>query len=469
MSIFGRPGGRRVIPVVAVVFGLATLGVSPASVLAEQPPTSGPLVIRGTVLVPGGVIRHGYVVIQDGRIAAVSSAEPKVAGATRLNTSGIIAPGFVDLHNHVSWNVIPRWSPGPIFTNRSQWRSSPDQQAQVRNPHNAILPTSFCDMNAYGELRALVGGATSIIATRAQPCVTGLIRNLDFNSGFYGTSELDREHILSELELPSPTSPLFRAGFVQAAQSLIANPKYEALLIHLAEGTDDAAHEEFEFIQSQSLLNPKGVIIHGIPLVSGDFEAMAETGTALVWSPRSNVELYGQTADVLAALDAGVDVALAPDWAVTGSSNVLDELRFAADWNRQHLGGRLSNEQLVDMVTAAPARIGGIDDEVGAIVPGLRADLVIIDGSSKNPYDALVEATTDDVQLVLVNGVPLLGDRRDMQRLWGLDDLETVVVAGTPKVLAASAFPGTFTQMAARLSAALAAQGTTLAPLAEPH
>src|SRR5678816_3531559 len=176
------------------------------------------------------------------------------------------------------------------------------------------------------------------MTTHAQPCINGLVRNLDLNSGFYGTTELDREHIYNVLDLPPASDPAARAAFAGAASYFIGNPFYEALFIHLAEGTDAAAEDEFTFVQSQSLLNPKGVVIHGIPLSATDFQAMAFNGTALVWSPRSNLELYGHTANLLAALDARVEIALAPDWAVTGSSNMLDELKVAAQWNREQLG-----------------------------------------------------------------------------------------------------------------------------------
>jgi cytosine/adenosine deaminase-related metal-dependent hydrolase len=57
----------------------------------------------------------------------------------------------------------------------------------------------------------------------------------------------------------------------------------------------------------------------------------------LFWSPRSNLELYGATANIGAALDAGVEIALAPDWAVTGSSNILNELKVASLWTMSGL------------------------------------------------------------------------------------------------------------------------------------
>ena len=128
-------------------------------------------------------------------------------------------------------------------------------------------PLIFCDMNKWGELRALVGGTTSIMTTQQQPCIHGLVRNLDYNSGFYGTTELNLEHTYNVLDLPPASAPAARAEFVFVATNFfINNPFYEALLIHLAEGTDAFSLEEFTFMQSQSLLNPKGVVIHGIPL-----------------------------------------------------------------------------------------------------------------------------------------------------------------------------------------------------------
>ena len=194
---------------------------------------------------------------------------------------------------------------------------------------------------------------------------------------------------------------------------------------------------------------------------------MAAAGTSLVWSPVSNVNLYGQTADINAALDAGVRIALAPDWAISGSSNILDELHFADQWNRDHLGGRLSDRRLVDMVTSTPAAMAGIDDEVGAIRAGLRADLVIINGNPNNALRAVIEAGPADVQLVLIEGVPLYGDRSFMQRFWARGDLEEIDLPGGPKVLASGSAGFVFDDVVRRLVPALAGQGTSLAPLVE--
>ena len=394
-----------------------------ASVAALDNPA---LVLRGTLLTPDGVIKHGYVGI----------ADPHADELTP------------DKSNHVPWNVLPRWNPGRTFTSQPQWADDPEFR-QFSAPFDHLVGSSFCDMNAWGELRALVGGTTSTMATRRFPCIHGLVRNLDLNSGFYGTIELDREHIfnVAGFRIPPPADVVGRAAFVQTARFLIATPFYEALALHVAEGTDAYSEEQFTFLETESLLNPKGVLIHGISLGESDFQAMATNGTALVWSPCSNLE---------------------PDWAITGSSNMLDELKTAAQWNREHLGGRLSDRQLVDMVTSVAAHVAGVDDEVGAIRAGLRADLVVLTGDHNDPYGAVIAATPADVQLVVIAGQPLYGDRKLMERFWDASQLEEILLPTGSKTLAAAAAGMVVAQIAARLRAALQAEGTSLAPLVEP-
>ena len=474
---------QRLIPLSRVIAPLLlsiALGCSEASPpLATAPDASAPLashdiappgaiVLRGTVLTPDGAITHGYVGIVDGRIVSVSDRDPGIPGSVTVNTYGIIAPGLVDIHNHLPWNAMPRWTPGRMFNNRHEWRADSQYRQAIADPFNRLVAANRCDMNTWGELRALVGGTTSAMETHPASCIHGLVRNLDLNTGFYGTTELDREHIVNVIDMPPASQPAARAGFAAAAQFFfINNPFYEALVIHAAEGTDAFSHEEFTFMQSQNLLTSKGAIIHGITLGPTDFTAMATAGSALVWSPRSNLELYGATANVGAALDAGVDVALAPDWAITGSSNMLDELKVASLWNQQHLGGRLSDRNLFDMVTIAPARIAGVEDEVGAIRVGLRADLLVITGNQIDLFGAFVAATSGDVQLVLIEGIPLYGDKALMARFWERSDLEELALAFGRKAIASRATGISISDLTARLGAAMQGERMSLAPLTE--
>jgi hypothetical protein len=146
---------------------------------------------------------------------------------------------------------------------------------------------------------------------------------------------------------------------------------------------------------------------------------------------------------------------------------MLNELKVAAQWNRERLGGRVTDKQLVDMATIAPAHIAGVDDEVGAIRVGLRADLLIINGDHNNPYASVINASAGDVELVFINGVPLYGDKNLMKDFWNKSDLEEVQIADVTKTLANTAANIVIANIEQRLQLALQAEGVSLAPLVE--
>jgi hypothetical protein len=85
------------------------------------------------------------------------------------------------------------------------------------------------------------------------------------------------------------------------------------------------------------------------------------------------------------------------------------------------------------MVTRTAARILKWQDVLGSLEPGKRADLVVIDGTSADPYDALLRATEASVRLVLINGIPRYGTQELMGLLGGGD--ETVRVGGETRQL----------------------------------
>ena len=149
---------------------------------------------------------------------------------------------------------------------------------------------------------------------------------------------------------------------------------------------------------------------------------MAEVGATLVWSPLSNLLLYGQTADIAAAKEAGVHIALAPDWAPSGSKSPLHELKVADLWDDEMLGDIFTDYELVDMVTAGAAEATNWDSEVGTIAPGMVADLVVVDNIHANPYRNLINAIDPDVRLTVVGGIAVYGDADIMTALKGSDN-----------------------------------------------
>lgn len=146
---------------------------------------------------------------------------------------------------------------------------------------------------------------------------------------------------------------------------------------------------------------------------------MAMAGSKLVWSPSSNMALYMATTDVAAAKAAGVEIAIAPDWTVSGTGDLMREIGFARSWIDADAPGLFTDRELVEMATAIPAAHMGLQAEVGRFASGILADLVILDVEpGPDPYATVVSrARGPEVQLVMVGGVPTYGDADVMSRL----------------------------------------------------
>jgi hypothetical protein len=175
--------------------------------------------------------------------------------------------------------------------------------------------------------------------------------------------------------------------------------------------------------------------VHGVGIDKNGYTRMAKAkdvrhpyGMGLIWSPFSNLLLYGETADIKTAKKAGVTMALGSDWTPTGTKSVLEELKIArayiqADPLNEGLKATFTDDELYLMVTENPAKLvnhfedptkngHATDGEHGAgtIVIDAAASLVVIAKSHTNPSTNLVEADEQDVNLTIVDGRVVYGN-----------------------------------------------------------
>ena len=101
------------------------------------------LVVLGRVLTVDEdrrVIEDGAIYIHDGRIERVGDASspppPGYEDAPRVHTGGVVAPGLIDLHNHLAYNTLPLWvgRDAPPYTTRYQWPGAPTYQTRRLEP-----------------------------------------------------------------------------------------------------------------------------------------------------------------------------------------------------------------------------------------------------------------------------------------------------------------------------------------------
>ena len=398
------------------------------------PIRTGAYALKGNVVTPTGVLVNGYVVVEDEMIREVRTRAQGLPAdvASAVSTNGIIFPGLLDGHSHVEYNHVPLADLGRRYGNRDQWPNAALYKTLVKDPKNAVTAAGLkCEALKHGEARALVGGTTGIQGTPQTACVRPMVRNLE-NVNF--CEDRVRQNVMGVSGFDRSISGA--PSFADAIADDIAHDKLDAVVLHIGEGIDEHALGEWQIVKDLGLDVPQLVMIHAAAFTATELGETSSAGAKIVWSPLSNLLLYGATANIPAALDAGVLVSLGADWAPSGSANVLGELKVADRVNQKLWAGRITDEELVQMVTINPAVTFGMDAEVGSIEPGKYADLMVVKKlTGKSAYRALIEARPQDVLLVAISGDPLFGTTALMDKLGKSGDYEVIDACGSPRAI----------------------------------
>jgi 5-methylthioadenosine/S-adenosylhomocysteine deaminase len=376
-------------------------------------------VILGTVVTPDQVL-EGMVLIEGDTIACVAASCTIPDGASRITvTNAYIFPGFVDAHNHVAYNILARWTPPKLYQRRSQWQAAQAYKV-FKQPYNDLINKGlFCEMVKYGETKALLSGVTTIQGTAPNNmCFRTLIRNAE-NQNQLG---LPASHIRTFiLDISS-----FKGSMDWSVTKSFA--------VHIAEGIrgDAPSKQEFAILKSKGLLASGTAIIHGAAFEAAEFQQMAAVGAKLIWSPRSNLVLYGQTTNIPLARQAGVEVSLGVDWNPTGSNHIFDELRTAAEVNADDFAGAIPDDEWIKMITVNPARALALEEQIGRLAPGLKADITVLRAQGSDPTKSLLRAHLQDVQMVWVGGKLLYANRAILDKVKP-GQCEALLVHGSQK------------------------------------
>ncbi len=400
-------------------------------------PDSGEgLLLVGTVLTPGEAFVGGQLLVgADGRIACVGcDCETGAVGAPRVECPGAaISAGFVNAHDHVTFGNTPPYEPtAERYEHRHDWRRGARGHTRI-SARASGLGSGGRAQTAWAELRQLLGGTTSINGSGA---ADGLLRNLDRAGSREGLASGPVEYATFPLDDSRGTQRDgdcdYGAGR-DTSLDVLAGPAYSP---HLAEGIDGVASNEIACARSgrDDLLLDRTAVIHGIGLTTEQIRELATDGVGLIWSPRSNTTLYGETARVPLYMRLGVRVALGTDWTRTGSIHMLRELKCAQRWAETYWGGMPTPYQLWRMATVDAAAVLGFEGEIGALQVGAWADVAVFAGAGGegDPYRGVVESEERDVALVLRGGEPLYGESSVLEGL-GRGDCEALDVCGASR------------------------------------
>jgi 5-methylthioadenosine/S-adenosylhomocysteine deaminase len=352
----------------------------------------------------------------DGTVAAVTSGNaPGPAGFDNARAvdvgTAVIYPGLVDLHSHLGYNTLPLWAdPGQQtpYLHHDIWPGEPTYKPDVSWPAWTLAAQAPEALLTYVQVRCLAGGTTSVQGwpSMSRPALNRLVRCVD-----------------DDRVGPQPDPIRVSALTLEPADlqdRSTAMGDGAVFIYHCAEGQPGSiVAREFDDLDSTGCLQQRMVCVHTTAL---DATAYARWHTkahqvstkapfgSVVWSPFSNLWLYGVTADVPAARAAGLTVCLGTDWGPSGTHNLLGELKVARLHSDASQWG-LSDADLVQMVTCLPGDVlaRAWRQPVGRLVPGALGDLVVVDQRGADPWTSLVTARERDVQLVVVGGRPVWG------------------------------------------------------------
>jgi len=379
------------------------------------------LAIVGDVLTPGQVYEGGAVVLDASGIITCVGCGCDLGSATKVVCpDAVVSPGLINMHDHMGWMGDPPFDPvAQDIDPKLRWEHRHDWRRGKRgNPAIDVEGQATKPEREWGELRFVIGGATSINGSGSS---SGLVRNVDGNRG-------GEDFMLPQLERPAArydTFPLDDAGASLRSHDCDYGDKYKAgdkdpprsipYTFHISEGIDPEARNEFLCLTStdrggRDVLNDRVGIIHAIGLLAADVALIAQREMRLIWSPRTNISLYGDTAPVTLFHTFGVPIGLGTDWMPSGSMNMLRELKCVDSLNQNNYGGWFSDQDIWKMVTQWGAESIHLDDAIGVLAPARVGDISVFANNGRRLHRAIIDANPGDVALVLRGGDVLYGN-----------------------------------------------------------
>ena len=434
--------------------------------------------IRGGQVLTGtpAALRRADILIDGDRIAALGPGLAAPAGARVIEAADrIVLPGMGNAHTHAASHLargrVGSWTLEDLLTYspaNSGFRTPDDEYLSAAIGAIEMLKTGCT--GAYDLYMAVPAITDETFAAVVQAytdvgvrvVLAPAVADVVFYQTVPGLTDLlpaDLRRTVQDIQ-PSPTKGLLdlteRAirrwhgsaeGRVRVAVApTIPNQATDELLdgcaalsrehgvgihTHLAESKVQAVESRRRWGKSivarladHRVLGPGFVGAHSIWLDDDDLRMLADAGAAVAHNPGSNLRLGVGIAPVREMLDRGLAVGLGTDGSTCADNqNLFEALRIASVISTvrfPHETARwLDADTVWGLATSGTARVLGQSEDLGALAPGRKADLVLLRTDSvflrplADPVKALVYAETGaSVDTVLVDGRVVLEQGR---------------------------------------------------------
>ena len=404
-------------------------------------------------------IARGWVLVEGGAIAALGEGAPPEADQVIDLTGHVLLPGLINTHHHM-YQTLTRALPAAQDAELFDWlgalypvwaRMTPEDLRTATLSAMAELMLSGCT-TAADHLYIFPNGCTlddTIAAareigirfhpTRGAMSLGQSKGGLPPDSVVEDESAIlaDMERVVAQFHDPSPHAML-RLGIAPCSPfsvtrelmrdaAIFARGRGLRLHTHLAENQKDIAftRERFrctpaEYAEELGWLGEDVWHAHCVHLDTAGIAAFARSGTGVAHCPCSNMRLASGIAPIPALRAAGVPVGLGVDGSASNDGgHMLGEARQAMLLARVgHGPAAMTARQALELATLGGARVLGRQGEIGALVPGMAADLVAFDvhgldqAGAADLVAALVFCTPPRAALSVINGRVVVRDGR---------------------------------------------------------
>ena len=462
----------RSLAVVTVAAAAAGAVLAHAQAPARRPVS---LVVTNAVVVTmdGGsrVLTPGAVAIDGRDIVAVDTPEAIRRGfeaRDSIDAGGqVVMPGLVNTHTHAPMVMfrgladdlaLMDWLQKYIFPGEAKTVSPAFVQAGTRLAALEMIEsgtTTYADMYYFEEEIARVTRDAGLRGVLGQTIIQFPVADAKTPLEGVARAEAFIKAFASDDLITPAVAP--HAMYTLDAKTLrairaMADREHAQVIIHLAETQDEVKTARTKygmtptgFLESIGFWGPKTIAAHAVWVTPADIRILARRHVGVSHNPESNMKLASGTAPVTALRAAGVAVGLGTDGAASNNDlDMFEAMRQAAFLHKLVTRDprAIPAATALRMATIDGARALGMDQAIGSLEPGKRADLIVVSMSSArqtpmyDPLSHLVYVTRgDDVRTTIVNGKILMRDRK----LQTLDEAAVLAEARSwiPKVRAA--------------------------------
>ena len=386
---------------------------------------------------------RGSMAVRDGVITAVGEA-PRESFDSVVDAGGdFLLPGFVQTHVHLCQTLFRGAADDMPLLDWLRRRIWPMEAAHTPATLRASVRLAAADLLRTGTTCVLtmetVHDTDVVFETLAQTGLRATVGKCMMDSDEEVPKRLKEEtqasidesialikrwHGQANGRLRAAFAPRFAVSCSrQLLDAVAALSRSGSTLVHThaSENRDEVALvrklsgglSNLEYLAATGLATPHLCAAHCVWVSEQEQTLLAERDVKVLHCPGSNLKLGSGIAPVIEMRQLGISVSIGADGAACNNRlDMFDEMRLAATLQAVRRGpGALPARDAVWMATREGARALGLEDTIGSIEVGKKADVILVDASAphlapgSDPWSTIVySARGTDVKLVMVDG-----------------------------------------------------------------